>query len=36
MTAQQEELLARLNTCNPRDRETALKLLHVYLQSLSE
>ena len=36
MTAQQEELLARLNTCNPRDRKTALKLLHVYLQSLSE
>ena len=36
MTAQQEELLARLNACNPKDKETALKLLNVYLQSLSE
>ncbi len=36
MTAHQEELLARLNACNPKDKETALKLLHVYLQSLSE
>ncbi len=36
MTAQQEALLARLNACNAKDRETALKLLNVYLRSLSE
>lgn len=34
MTAQQEEILARLNACNPKDKETALRLLSVYLQSL--
>lgn len=33
-TQQQELLLQRLNTCNPKDKETALKLLSVYLQSL--
>lgn len=31
---QQEELIARLNACSPKDRETALKLLSVYLKSL--
>lgn len=31
---QQEELLARLNACSPKDKETALKLLSVYLKSL--
>ena len=31
----QEELFERLNTCNNRDRETALKLLSLYLQSLN-
>lgn len=31
---QQEELLARLNACSSKDRETALKLLSVYLKSL--
>lgn len=36
MSARQEELLARLNACRPKDRETALKLLAVYLQSLPE
>lgn len=36
LTAQQEELLARLNACNPKDKETALRLLAVYLQSLAE
>ncbi len=36
MTAQQEEILARLNACSPKDKETALRLLSVYLQSLSE
>ena len=30
----QEELWARLNRCNPKDRETALTLLSVYLKSL--
>ncbi len=34
MTTQQEEILARLNACNPKDKETALRLLSVYLQSL--
>lgn len=36
MTAQQEEVLARLNACAPKDKETALRLLSVYLQSLGE
>ena len=30
----QEELIQRLNACSPKDRETALRLLNVYLQSL--
>ncbi len=30
----QAELLARLEACNPKDRDTALSLLSVYLQSL--
>lgn len=30
----QEELIARLNACNPKDRETALRLLEVFLKSL--
>lgn len=36
LTAQEEEILARLNACNSKDKETALRLLNVYLQSLSE
>lgn len=32
--ARQEALITRLNACNPKDRETALQLLSVYLQSL--
>ena len=36
LTAQEEEILARLNACNSKDKETALRLLSVYLQSLSE
>jgi transcriptional regulator with XRE-family HTH domain len=36
LTAQQEEIFSRLNACSPKDRETALRLLSVYLQSLSE
>lgn len=30
----QEELMARLNACTPKERETALQLLSVYLRSL--
>lgn len=30
----QNELWERLNTCNPKDKETALQLLSVYLKSL--
>ena len=35
LAAQQEELIARLNHCTPKDKETALGLLSIYLQSLS-
>lgn len=31
----QEELWNRLNACNPKDKETALRILSVYLESLS-
>lgn len=31
---QQEELFARLNACSPKDKQTALQLLSVYLKSL--
>lgn len=34
IAARQNELIERLNTCNPKDRETALKILTIYLQSL--
>lgn len=33
-TIEQEILLKRLNACNPKDKNTALQLLSVYLQSL--
>jgi len=33
--AKQDELLTRLNACNPKDKETALRLLDVYLKSLT-
>lgn len=32
----QEEILARLNACSPKDKETALRLLSVCLQSLAD
>ena len=32
--SKQEEVMARLNACSPKDKETALQLLSVYLQSL--
>ncbi len=31
---QQEEILLRLNACNPKDKETAFELLYVFLKSL--
>lgn len=31
---QQEQLWERLNSCNPKDKETALQLLDVFLRSL--
>lgn len=34
LTEQQEELIARLNACSPKDKKTALDLLSVYLKSL--
>ena len=36
LTSKQEELWERLNACNPKDKETALQLLSVYLQSLTD
>lgn len=32
--ARQDELLAKLETCPPKDRETALKLLAVFLERI--
>ena len=34
LLSQQEDLWMRLNACNPKDKETALQLLSVYLRSL--
>ena len=34
-TIRQEQLLARLDACNPKDKEVALQLLEVYLKSLN-
>lgn len=34
VTAREEEVLARLRSCPAKDRETALRLLDVYLRSL--
>ena len=36
LTSRQTELWQRLNACSPKDKETALSLLAVYLQSLGE
>ena len=36
LTTQQEEILSRLNACSPKDKETALRLLSVYLRSLAD
>lgn len=32
----QEDLLSRLNGCNPKNKQTALRLLSIYLRSLQE
>ena len=34
LSAQQAELWERLNACNPKDKETALQILAVFLKSL--
>ena len=34
--AREAELWARLNVCNPKDKETALRLLTVFLESLGK
>ena len=34
LTEQQAELLEQLNACSPKEKETALRLLSIYLQSL--
>lgn len=34
IAAQQDALIDKLNACNPKDRETALRLLSVYLDSI--
>ena len=36
ITSRQDELWQRLNACSPKDKETVLSLLAVYLQSLGE
>ena len=36
ISLQQEALMMRLNACSPKEKEVALQLLSVYLQSLSE
>ena len=33
--SKEEELFARLKNCSPKDKETALRILSVYLQSLN-
>lgn len=35
LAVRQNEILGRLNACNPKDKETALQLLSVYLESLN-
>ena len=34
LSAEQSDLWERMNSCNPKDRKTALNLLSVYLKSL--
>ena len=35
LSLRQEEIIARLNSCSEKDRDTALRLLDVYLSSLN-
>lgn len=35
LTRRQEELIARLNACSEKDKDTALRLLETFLRSLS-
>ena len=35
LAQRQEEIMDRLESCSPREKETALSILSVYLQSLS-
>ncbi len=35
LSSKQEELIERLNSCSPKNKETALNLLEIYLKSLS-
>lgn len=35
LSVRQAELINRLNACSPKDKETALRLLEIYLQSLA-
>ena len=35
-SVREEEIIARLNACSPKDRETVLQLAHVFLQSLTD
>lgn len=35
LVQRQEEIMERLESCSPREKETALSILSVYLQSLS-
>lgn len=35
MTVQQEEVMERLNSCPPKNKDTAFQLLQVYLKSLN-
>ena len=36
ITAKQAELIERLNACSPKDKETALNILAVYLKSIND
>ena len=36
ISVKENELIEKLNACNPKDKETALQLLAVFLNSLSE
>lgn len=33
---QQEEIIERLNSCSPKEKDTALKMIDIYLKSLNK